>query len=138
MTDQQPLNDQPRASARPGARRIAVAWVGVAILVGGNLADWANWFDWGPGQTGGDRTLILFSAGLFWLSLATLVVLAYDVYATWREPGHVPPAPTRLIGPGPIRGIAGWIRDLAAGHPALIGLVGLLAGAIIGHLYWTP
>lgn len=108
------------------------------MFVGGNLADLATWIDWGPGQTGGDRPWILASAGLFWLSLATLVVLGFDVFATWREPGHVPPSDTTLIGPKRIRDFAGGIRDLAAEHQALIGLAGLLAGAVIGHLVWKP
>jgi hypothetical protein len=138
MTAQQPLNDQPRAGARPTTWRIAVTWIGIAILVGGNLADWANWFVWGPGQTGGDRTWILFSAALFWLSFATLVVLGYDVVATWLEPGHVPPPTTTLIGPGPIPQIADWIRRFSAKRHALLGLAGLLAGAVIGHLMWKP
>ncbi len=138
MTDHQPLTDQPGAAARPTSGRIAFAWVGVAVFVGGNLADLVNWLNWGPAQTGGDRTWILFAAGLFWLSFATTLVLAYDVVATWLQPGHVPPPPTTLIGPGAIKKIADAIRRLSARHHSLIGLAGLLAGAVIGHLVWKP
>jgi hypothetical protein len=124
----------------PGAtsRRIATIWLGVVVLVGGNLADWANWINWGPGQTDGNRRWILACAALFWLSLATLLVLAYDVVATWLEPDHVLPPSAKLVGPWPIPEIAGWIRHKAAKHHALIGLGGLVAGALIGHLVWKP
>jgi hypothetical protein len=138
MSNEPPLDGQSQVSPRSTSRRIVFAWVGVAVFVGGNVADLLNWIGWGPGQTGPDRVWILFPAGLFWLSLATLIVLAYDVLATWFEPDHKPPLPTKLIGPGWIPDIADRIRVFATKHFAFIGVAGLVAGAVIGHLVWKP
>ena len=118
--------------------RLGTVWIGLAVLVGGNVADWFGWIGWGPEQTDpAQRYWVLASACGFWIAAASLLTLVVD---SWFQLRKQPSTPTyrELPGGGPLRRFANSVRALAEKYHALIGAGGLVGGAVLGHFIWKP
>lgn len=117
--------------------RLSAVWLGVAVLVLGNVADWLGWIGWGPEQQVSDqRYWVLASAAGFWIAVSTLITLVVDSWYVLR--GQPVPTSPDLDRSGPFRGIGNWVRKTAVRHHALLGVGGLVLGAVVGHLFWKP
>jgi hypothetical protein len=120
-----------------------VVWLALFLFAAGNVAGWANWIVWGPGQTdpkNADWRLVHASAFVFWLAAAMLVVIASDLVSMWRNRGIRPPTYEDLLDVDDWRiwKLANAIRRRAAQHQAVLGLFGLCGGALLGHYFWKP
>ena len=119
-------------------QRLAAIWLGAAVFVAGNVADWFGWIDWGPAQQNPDsRYWVLASACGFWIAVSTLVILVADSWTAFRQLGDLATY-RNLKGEGPVRKRTNWIREKAERYHALLGAGGLVVGAIVGHLAWRP
>ena len=128
-------------------RSITVAVI-VVIVATGNIADLLGWVPWGPGLiTNKDRIWVLLSAGAFWLVVSMFVLCVHDLASVWTH-GSQPPSRADLMqakreagmkedpDAGPLEQLWDAAGDWAERYVGLVGLVGLIIGALLGHMLW--
>lgn len=138
MSAQPSETPQEATLERIRKQRLIVVWLGAAVFISGNTADWLGWINWGPQQQNPDqRYWVLASACGFWIAASTLLILIADSWLAFRQ-RSAPPTYHDLKGGGPLRSRANWVREKAETYHALFGAGGLVLGALVGHLIWRP
>jgi len=121
-------------------RRLAAIWVLAAVVVAGNLAGWLGLITWGPAQSDpGHWVGVHASAFLFWVAVGMLLLCIRDLVSI-RSHGSRPPTYVELTDEGAssrFRKPANAVRRWMAKNQAIVGAAGLIAGAILGHRFWT-
>lgn len=132
-------------------RSIALGLIVVMFVIGNSadIAMAAGWVPnlWGPGlRVADERIWVLLSAGMFWIVFSMSVLCLYDLVSIYGN-GSRPPKLDDLI---VARSRAGLTTPEAEGahqiwdsagrwvdkHVALVGLIGMIVGALLGHLLW--
>ena len=134
-----PEADPVRTLRRRRSRRTAFVWLLVAVVTAGNLWDWVGGHSWGPLQSTDQGIWVHASALLFWLALAMLALCLRDLVSFllhWSRPPTIDDLPDERDWWN--RTVANPIRHLAADHRAVVGLIGLLGGGVLGHFFWKP
>jgi hypothetical protein len=139
MTSHPEEIESQKALERRRKERLGTIWLGVAVFIAGNVADWQGWINWGPLQhDSAQRPWILASALAFWVAASSLVVFIADCWSMYRN-GSRPPTRSDLVADsGLLRKPANWIRERVEKHHALVGAAGLFGGAVLGHFFWKP
>ena len=118
--------------------RLVATWLAIAVFIAGNAAGLVGWIQWGPlQQNANERPWILASAFGFWLSSCLLLVLVFDTWLIIRH-GATAPSYKDLDEKGPIRARANSVRRIAEKYRALVGVGGLVVGAVVAHVIWRP
>jgi TRAP-type C4-dicarboxylate transport system permease small subunit len=120
-------------------RRLATIWVLAATVVAGNLAGWLGFIKWGPLQSDPSHWVgVHASAFLFWIAVGMLLLCIRDLVSI-RLHGSTPPTYQELTAESTsrVRKPANAVRRWMAKNQALVGAAGLIAGATLGHRFWT-
>jgi hypothetical protein len=107
-------------------RRVVIA-AAIVVLIVGNLIDLIG-FTWFGTKS---DLAVKASGGLFWITAAALMVSVYDTIAA--RAGRFVIAST-----GNETGLIDRIKDWTERHYAAVGVIGLVLGAILGHVFWQP
>ena len=138
-------------------RRFVAVGIVVAVFLAGNAADFLGLFQWGPGlNNSNDRVWVLASAAGFWVAVSMFLLCCRDLLSILRHRSR-PPTLDDLerarvmagsleaaeVGSGVWRilvtrfeaiwsGAGRWVEK----HLALVGLLGFIVGALVGHFWW--
>ena len=124
---------------RRRASRVGFIWLLVLVFGVGNVLDWFGWHSWGPLQNSDQGVWVHGAAALFWLALAMLSLCVRDLVSLLVHRSQ-PPTFENLPG-----GTKWWTRIIAdparrwlGAYQGLVGIAGLIGGAVLGHFLWKP
>ncbi len=132
-------SDTHKALKGRRARRVGFIWLLAIVFIAGNLWDWFGGHSWGKAQSTNQSLVVHASAALFWLGLAMLSLCIRDLISILIHKSRPPTIEDLPEQRGWWdRNMGNPVRKWAKNHQALVGLTGLVAGALFGYFVWKP
>lgn len=113
-------------------RRVAAIWILGGVVIAGIVAGWLGWPRWGPR----DSFEVRASGAIFWLAVGMLGLCIRDLISIRRHGSRPPTYEDLDEDAGRFRKPANVIRRWMSKNQALVGVIGLASGALLGHFYW--